>query len=110
MQQGLVDIGADFEFQADVAQAVLAFALDLGEAIEAFKLLFLDLGNLSLDLLGAGAGPSGPDGNFRMETSGSAWDPIFPALIKLSLFLALLLMTVQSICQLVHHIRRTPND
>ena len=51
-----------------------------------------------------------PAGNFRMETSGSAWDPVFPALIKLSLFLALLLMTVQSICHLIHHCRRKPND
>ncbi len=32
-QQGFVDIRADLEFQADVAQAVLAFALDLGQAV-----------------------------------------------------------------------------
>ena len=50
-----------------------------------------------------------PDGSFRIETSGSAWDPIFPALVKLALFLGLLLMTVQSISQLVHHCRRTPD-
>lgn len=50
-----------------------------------------------------------PEGEFRMETSGSSWDPVLPALLKLALFLALLLMTVQSICQLVHHIRRKPN-
>ena len=47
-----------------------------------------------------------PKGNFRMETSGTNWDPVFPALIKLALFLALLLMTIQTICQLIYHIRR----
>ncbi len=52
----------------------------------------------------------GPEGNFRMATSGSAWDPTFPALIKLALFLALLLMTVQSAYQIIHHFRSKPND
>lgn len=51
-----------------------------------------------------------PDGEFRPETSGSAWDPTFPAWIKLALFLALLMMTVQSVWHIIHHIRREPDD
>jgi TRAP-type C4-dicarboxylate transport system permease small subunit len=50
-----------------------------------------------------------PTGEFRMETSGSAWDPTFPAWIKLSLFVALLIMTFQYIWHLIHHIRREPD-
>lgn len=51
-----------------------------------------------------------PWGDFRMETSGSAWDPTFPAWVKLALFLALLVMTIQCLWQLLHHLRRDPND
>ena len=49
-----------------------------------------------------------PTGEFRMETSGSAWDPKFPALIKLALFAALLGMTIQYVWHVVHHVRRKP--
>jgi len=51
-----------------------------------------------------------PTGEFRMETSGSSWDPVIPAILKLILFLTFVLMTVQSLYQLVHHCRRKAND
>ncbi|WP_417259947.1 TRAP transporter small permease subunit [Celeribacter sp.] len=36
-----------------------------------------------------------PSGEFRMITSGSAWNPPFPALLRAFLFLALVAMTIQ---------------
>lgn len=36
-----------------------------------------------------------PDGEIRLQTSGSAWDPPTPALLKLFMLLVLILMTVQ---------------
>jgi C4-dicarboxylate transporter DctQ subunit len=50
-----------------------------------------------------------PWGDFRMETSGSAWDPTFPAWTKLALFVALLVMTVQFVLHTIHHIKREPD-
>lgn len=36
-----------------------------------------------------------PDGSIRFESSGSAWNPPFPALTKIFLLIILILMTVQ---------------
>lgn len=36
-----------------------------------------------------------PDGSFRLETSGSAWNPPFPALLKVFLLVVLAVMAVQ---------------
>ena len=36
-----------------------------------------------------------PDGSFRLERSGSAWDPVFPGLSKAFLFIVLVLMALQ---------------
>lgn len=36
-----------------------------------------------------------PDGSFRLERSGSAWDPVYPGLSKILLFLVLSVMAVQ---------------
>lgn len=47
-----------------------------------------------------------PWGAFHMETSGSAWDPPFPAIIKSFLFLVLFVMVIQTALHLVYHIRR----
>lgn len=41
-----------------------------------------------------------PQGVFRMETSGSAWDPPFPAITKMFLFLMLTVMLVQFVLHL----------
>ena len=36
-----------------------------------------------------------PDGTFRLESSGSAWDPVYPGLIKVFLMVALGVLAVQ---------------
>lgn len=36
-----------------------------------------------------------PDGSIKLETSGSAWDPVYPALTKLFLVIVLVVMAVQ---------------
>lgn len=36
-----------------------------------------------------------PDGSFRLERSGSAWDPIYPGLIKVFLLCVLTIMAIQ---------------
>lgn len=41
-----------------------------------------------------------PGGDFRLETTGSAWNPVYPALVKSGLFLVLLLMSLQSVLHL----------
>lgn len=49
-----------------------------------------------------------PDGSFRLETSGSAWNPPTPAIVKAVLFVMLCLMTVQFALQAIRHARRDP--
>lgn len=51
-----------------------------------------------------------PTGNFRLETTGSAWNPPTPAIVKAVLFITLCLMTVQFALQLLQHLRRDPAD
>ena len=46
-----------------------------------------------------------PWGDFRMETSGSAWNPPFPALSKTFLFIIFIVMTLQFILHLVHYLQ-----
>lgn len=46
-----------------------------------------------------------PDGSFRLERSGSAWDPVFPGLSKLFLFLVLALMAVQFAVLAVNYLK-----
>jgi TRAP-type C4-dicarboxylate transport system permease small subunit len=36
-----------------------------------------------------------PDGTIRIERSGSSWDPIFPGLTKIGLFLVMTVMSIQ---------------
>lgn len=47
-----------------------------------------------------------PSGLFRLETSGSAWNPATPAIVKTGLFIILVLMTVQSILRLISAIKK----
>jgi TRAP-type C4-dicarboxylate transport system permease small subunit len=42
-----------------------------------------------------------PWGDFRMETSGSAWDPALPAIVKSALFCVVLLMLFQYLLHLI---------
>ena len=47
-----------------------------------------------------------PWGEFRMETSASAWDTPSPALIKGFLLIALIVMTLQFLLQLINILRK----
>jgi C4-dicarboxylate transporter, DctQ subunit len=51
-----------------------------------------------------------PQGAFRLETSGSAWNPPTPAIVKVVLFVMLCVMCVQFVLQAVQHVRRGPDD
>ena len=51
-----------------------------------------------------------PTGDFRLETSGSAWNPPTPAIVKAVLFLVLCVMCVQFLLQALRHLRRDPMD
>lgn len=51
-----------------------------------------------------------PTGDFRLETSGSAWNPPTPAIVKAILFLTLCVMCIQFVLQAFRHIRRDPAD
>lgn len=46
-----------------------------------------------------------PDGSLHLETSGSAWDPAYPALLKLFLLAVLGLMAIQFLVLSVNHAR-----
>ncbi|CCN46732.1 putative TRAP-type C4-dicarboxylate transport system, small permease component [Vibrio nigripulchritudo MADA3029] len=47
-----------------------------------------------------------PNGDIRFETTGSAWDPAFPAFIKITLFLILCLMFIQFVFRLINKLTR----
>ena len=49
-------------------------------------------------------------GQFRLETSGSDWNPPTPAIVKAVLFVVLCVMALQFALQMVRHLRRDPND
>ncbi len=46
-----------------------------------------------------------PQGALHLETTGSAWNPPFPAWIKLFLFVMLIVMTIQFLLKLIHQLR-----
>jgi TRAP-type C4-dicarboxylate transport system permease small subunit len=45
-----------------------------------------------------------PFGDLRLETSGSAWDPVFPALVKGMIFATLCIMFVQFFLHLIQEL------
>ncbi len=47
-----------------------------------------------------------PWGGWRLETSGSAWNPPFPAFLKVIILLAIIIMTVQFVLHLIRDLRR----
>ncbi len=47
-----------------------------------------------------------PSGVFRLESSGSAWNPVTPAIVKTGLFFILILMSVQSLLHLINAIKK----
>jgi len=46
-----------------------------------------------------------PDGSFRLERSGSAWDPVYPGLLKVFMLVVLSVMAVQFIILAVNYAR-----
>ncbi|SHI35660.1 TRAP transporter small permease subunit [Wenxinia saemankumensis] len=48
-------------------------------------------------------------GQFRLETSGSAWNPPTPAIVKAVLFVTLVVMCAQFTLQAIRHLRRDPH-
>lgn len=47
-----------------------------------------------------------PWGEFRIETSGSAWNPPFPAILKLMVFVTMCIVTIQFILHIFAEIRK----
>lgn len=47
-----------------------------------------------------------PDGSFHLETSGSAWDPAYPGILKLFLMVTMGLLTLQFLVLAWNHARR----
>ncbi len=47
-----------------------------------------------------------PDGSFHIETSGSAWDPAYPGILKVFLMVTMGLLTLQFIVLAWNHARR----
>ncbi|ORE93499.1 TRAP dicarboxylate family transporter DctQ subunit [Stappia sp. 22II-S9-Z10] len=48
-----------------------------------------------------------PSGGFRLETTGSAWSPPTPALLKSFIFIVMVLLAIQFVILAVNTIRRT---
>jgi hypothetical protein len=46
-----------------------------------------------------------PWGGWRLETSGSAWNPPFPALLKVVILIAVAVMTLQFVLHLIRDLR-----
>ncbi len=44
-----------------------------------------------------------PDGSFHIETSGSAWNPAYPGLIKIFMLIVLAVMAVQFLVLAINH-------
>lgn len=47
-----------------------------------------------------------PGGTFRLETSGSAWNPPFPAYLKVLILVALIVLSFQFLLHLIRDLRR----
>ncbi len=47
-----------------------------------------------------------PAGDFRFETSGSAWNPPFPGLLKVFLFMTLIIMSIQFAILAINYARK----
>lgn len=46
-----------------------------------------------------------PDGSFRLERSGSAWDPVYPGLLKIFLLVVMAVMAVQFVILAINYAR-----
>ena len=47
-----------------------------------------------------------PSGEFRIITSGSAWNPPYPSLLRAFLFVILIAMTIQFVVFVINHLRK----
>ncbi|WP_085580645.1 TRAP transporter small permease subunit [Thalassospira mesophila] len=48
-----------------------------------------------------------PDGNIRLETSGSAWNPPFPAILKIFMLVVMVALTIQFLILAYNYARKT---
>lgn len=46
-----------------------------------------------------------PDGSIRLETSGSAWNPPFPSLLKIFLLIVMVALTIQFVILAINYMR-----
>lgn len=49
-----------------------------------------------------------PDGSWRLETSGSSWNPPLPAFIKIIILVSIALMALQQVVRISQHWRKNP--
>ena len=76
--------------------------LDILNAV--LMLLFLiGIGYAALDFVGKSL--FAPGGGIRLEGSGTAWNPVFPALVKSVLLFCIGLMAVQTVLHLIRAVR-----
>jgi hypothetical protein len=47
-----------------------------------------------------------PDGRFRLETSGSAWNPPFPAILKIFMLVVMVALTIQFLILAYNYARK----
>lgn len=47
-----------------------------------------------------------PDGSFHLETSGSAWNPAYPGILKILLMVALAIMALQFVILTINYARK----
>ena len=78
----------------DILNAFLAFIFTLAIAYAAYDMVEKSLFT--------------PQGEFRLETSGSAWNPPIPPLVKSGLLIALGLMALQNFLHIIKAIRTGP--
>lgn len=48
-----------------------------------------------------------PAGEFRLETSGSAWNPVYPGLLKVFLLVVLVALALQFVVLAINYARGT---
>lgn len=58
----------------------------------------------------AWGGTHGPSGDFRLERTGTGWNPPTPAFIKIVILICVVVMAIQTILHLIGAIRREPGS
>lgn len=78
----------------DILNAILGFLYTAGIAYAAFEMARKSFWT--------------PQGDFRLETSGSAWNPPIPPIVKSGLLICIVLMAVQHVLYFIKAIRGGP--